>query len=270
MRKKRWLIVMSALILLIGFILALPFTRSLAVMSVYSALEKQDSVLSAEGITLYLPGGLSTPEKDWYPLVITFNADNFGAYAGCDVDLTILYNFGAFDSAYGCSSFYDPASDYHDAFYGAYIIKSGDGSVYGYANNGTLNIEAMAKVFEYDMNILVLKSLGCASPEFAYSIISTSETTIDRYSFDVVNAEIYSQSPLHSVSNFKNAYYQYGSPKQLITQKDFKNLTVYGRIYASELPEKGIALCFYIIAPSEEILDACEKAMIKKAKISTK
>ena len=270
MKKKRWLIIFITFVLLIGAILAFPFTRSLAVMSVYSVVEIQDSVLSAEDITLHLPGGLSTPEKDWYPLVITFNADYFGAYVNRDIDLTILYNFGAFDSTYGCSSFYIPSSDYHDAFYGAYIIKSNDSRIYGYTDNGTLNIEEMAKVFEYDMNILVLKSLGCTAPKFSYNLTGTYKTTIDNFDFDVVNAEIFTQSPLHSVTAFQSAYYQYGSPKQLIAQKDFKNLTVYGRIYASELPEKNITLCFYIIAPSKELIDACETNMIEKATINAK
>lgn len=267
MKKKRWLIVLVAFVLIIGMTLSFPFLRSLAVMSVYSAAEKRASVLEAEDISISLPGGLSTSEKDWYPFVITFNADQFGAYVDRSVDLTILYNFGVFDSAYGCSSFYDPSSDYHAAFYGAYVIKSHDGTVYGYTDSGELNIEEMATVFEYDMNVLVLKSLGSPSPSFDYRVTGNGTTTINGYDFVVIDAQILTQSPLHRVSDFQNAYYQYGSPKRLNTQKDFKNLAVCGRIYASELPERSVTLCFYIIAPNIKMIDACEKDMIQKAKI---
>ena len=267
MKKRPIVIIILAFLSLFSLILIFPFSRSLLIMSVYSAAERRDSVLKNEGISLNLPGGLSTPEKDWYPLVITFNADHFGAYADRPVDLTILYTFGAFDPALGCSSFYNPASNYHGAFYGAYAIKSSDGTVYGYRDDGTLDVEAMEKVFQYDMNILVLQSLGCDDPFFDYTLLGTAKKTIDGYVFDVIDGEVVTQSPLHTVSTFHPAYYQYGRPKRLFTQKDFKKLSVYGRIYASELSEKGITLCFYMIAPDRNTLETCEKDMIEKAKI---
>ncbi len=270
MKKYRLVKIIIAFVLLVGLVLAFPFSRSLAVMSVYSAAEQRDSVLKNEGVRIRLPGGFSTPEKDWYPFVITFNADYFGAYVNRPVDLTILYNFGAFNPAVGCSSFYNPKSDYFDAFYGAYVIKSHDGNVFGYLDNGTLDVAEMAKVFEYDMNVLVLQSLGCASPEFGYTLTGTGETTIDGRVYDVVDAKITTQSPLHHVADFQNAYFQYGSPKRLFIQKDFKNTSVYGRIYASELPDQNITLCFYIIAPNPQTIEACEADMIDQAKVILK
>ena len=268
MKKKRWLAVLIIFVLALGLLLAFPFSRSLIIMSVYSAAENQDSVLKQEDIHIHLPGGLSTPEKDWYPLVITYNADYFGAYVNRPVDLTILYNFGAFDASTHCSTFYDPTSDFSGAFYGAYVIKSHDGSVYGYGETGELNTEEMAKVFKYDMNILVLKSLGCSDPSFEYTLTDQSTKTIDGYVFDVVDAQILTQSPLHSVSTFQSAYYQYGSPKNIASQKDFKNTRVYGRIYAYDMPERNITLCFYIIAPNQQTIIKCEQSIIEKATIS--
>jgi hypothetical protein len=269
MKKHRLIKIIIVFVLLVGLALAFPFSRSLAVMSVISATEQRDSVLKDEDIRIHLPGGLTTPKKDWYPFVITFNADYFGAYVNRPVDLTILYNFGAFNPAASCSAFYDPDSDYFDAFYGAYVIKSHDGRCFGY-NGGELDVDEMSQVFEYDMNVLVLQSLGCPSPEFSYLLTGLGRTDIDGRVYDVVDAEISTQSPLHTVTGFQSAYFQYGSPQRYFTQKDFKNASVYGRIYASELPDQDVTLCFYIIAPNQETIDSCEADMIAQAKVILK
>jgi len=267
MKKTLMRYLLPAALLLVGLTLAFPASRAVVVMGVYSALEQQDSVLTQEDITLKIPGGISTKEKDWFPFVITYNADYFGAYANTPVNLTILYNFGAFDPSLGCSSFYDETSDYHGAFYGAYALRTQDKTLYGYLEDGTLDTDAMALVFEYDMNVLVLGSLGCNNPEFAYTLTGHTQKTMHGQQYDVLDAKISTQSPMHSVQGFLPAYYQYGRPKRLVSQKDFKNCDVYGRIYATALPEKGITLCFYIIAPNVDTLDTVEKTWVEKSKL---
>ena len=87
--------------------------RSMAVMSVYSILHKKESLPAKEGFEIIIPGGLTTPEKDWYPFVMTFN-DNAGfqSFTGNEnLDLTIMYNFPAFSAKNGCSLLYVPAYD---------------------------------------------------------------------------------------------------------------------------------------------------------------
>ena len=46
---------------------------SLAVMKVYSGMHEKESIMVQKGITLEIPGGSITKEKDWYPFVMTFN-----------------------------------------------------------------------------------------------------------------------------------------------------------------------------------------------------
>ncbi len=55
-----------------------------------------------------MKGGAATFQKDYFPFVITFDPSaSFSRYIGAPVDLTILYNFGAFDMLYGASTLYD-------------------------------------------------------------------------------------------------------------------------------------------------------------------
>lgn len=267
MKKHKILITIFTILILIGVLLALPFTRSFVVMSIYSASEQQKSVLKQADIKISLPGGLSTVKKDWYPFVITFNASNFGTYVNKDVDLTILYNFGAFDYSKASSTFYNDQSDYHGAFYGAYAVKTNQATPYGYNTDGSIAVSEMASIFKYDMNELVLKSIGCKDPAFNFTITGTQQITMHGQNYTVVDAEIITNSPLHTVKQNHMAYIQYGKPNRMLTEKDFKKTLSYGRIYASTIKDKNITLCFYIIAPNLAVLDQTEEAFIKKAEL---
>ena len=143
-------------------------------MSIYSASESKTSLMKKEGIDLKIPGGYSTLKKDWYPFVITYNAHGFSNFTKKDVDLSILYNFGAFDYIKGSSLLYSVSSDYHSAFYGAYAVKE-NGNSYGYNQYGKINVDEMADIFKYDMQVLVLQSIGCDSPIFDFEIKNIGE-----------------------------------------------------------------------------------------------
>jgi hypothetical protein len=43
--------------------------------------------------------------------MLTYNAEGFASWSGIDADMTILYDFGAFDAGTRTSSIYDPGSD---------------------------------------------------------------------------------------------------------------------------------------------------------------
>lgn len=126
--KKKVLAVFTAALII--FIIS-PFSRyvlSLGVMSVYSGIHERESIMADKGITLEIPGGGETPEADWYPFVMTFSpGESFGRAAGdTSLELTILYNFGAFDLSKGCSRLYDRQSEYYNSFYGAYLVTRKD------------------------------------------------------------------------------------------------------------------------------------------------
>ena len=89
--KKRVLAVFAAVLII--FILS-PLSRyvlSLGVMSVYSGIHEKNSIMAEKGIELDIPGGDETPEKDWYPFVMTFNpGSSFGREADNNVQLRSL------------------------------------------------------------------------------------------------------------------------------------------------------------------------------------
>ena len=128
-RGQRRLAVAGIFLLLVSFMLS-PFSKyilSLSVMSVYSGMHERQSIMHEKGIELAIPGGSATKETDWYPFVMTFNpsAESFCRFIGeANRELTILYNFPAFDlrRGKGCSRLYDPTSPYYNAFYGAYLV----------------------------------------------------------------------------------------------------------------------------------------------------
>ena len=123
------MVLAAAAVLLVVFALS-PLSKylvSLSVMSVYSGVHERQSIMEEKGIELSIPGGGATSEADWYPFVMTFNpsAESFCRFIGeANRELTILYNFPAFDlrRGKGCSRLYDPTSPYYNAFYGAYLV----------------------------------------------------------------------------------------------------------------------------------------------------
>ena len=146
--KKKKVVAAIVAALLAAFIWS-PFSNygiSLAVMKVYSGMHERDSVMAKASMDIEIPGGGETREKDWYPFVITYNPGEAfekyaaGRHAGDDVELSIMYNFPAFDLVKGCSQLYNPSSPYYSSFYGAYAVtgKDGDGNPYGFDENGKL------------------------------------------------------------------------------------------------------------------------------------
>ena len=266
MKKHGLLIFLFILdiLLIFGFT---PSLRSMGVMSVYSLMESHDSVFKTADIDIQIPGGTYTSEKDWYPFVMTYNADGFSRYTGQDADLTILYNFGAFNHQTHCSELYNEDSPYHGAFYGAYAVQPHGNQPFGYNLDGTLAAEELADIFRYDMQVLVLESLGCDDPMFDYTIITTSLETLLDQSFDVIEAEISTNSPLHRQTQFWMSYLQYGSPYLLDAKKDFKKITTYGRIYARHYAQQNITLCFYVIAPDPQVIADTAENIIQHTKL---
>lgn len=265
MKKKYKFLIVVILILIFIFSPLFQFVKSVTVMYVYSQYEKSYSLLRDEHIKLDMKGGLSTREKDWYPFVMTFNADyGFSNYIGRDVRLSILYNFGAFEYLEGASSYYNKQSDYFNAFYGAYVVK--EDKFFGYNDDLTPNFEEMASVPKYDMTVLVLRSIGCKNPTFEFDINATY--TVDEYlglsDWDVIDATITTNSPMHQYQDNHQAYIQYGKPPETYYEDiDFELIEIKGRIYAKYIKDKGYTIFFYVIAPTNEIIEKCDRQMLQ-------
>ncbi|MBC7959157.1 MAG: hypothetical protein H7X94_04745 [Vallitaleaceae bacterium] len=269
--KRRYKILLTV-ILLIVFIISpfFQFASSVIVMSVYSLSEANNSLLKKENIEIDMPGGWSTLKKDWYPFVMTFNNDEgFSDFSGKDVELSILYNFGAFEYLKGASTYYNLKSPYFDSFYGAYVVKE-KGFAFGYEEDGTPDFDEMALVPQYDLNVLVLQSIGCQHPRFSFQMDQTYKEAyfLGYNDWNVIEGTISTQSPMHRVTEKYQAYIQYGKPPETRgASTDFEDIEVKGKIYARYFPEKKCSIFLYIIAPNDEAVIKCDKDFLQKTEI---
>ncbi len=254
-----------------------PFSRvfySMAVMGIYSEMNKKTSLLASENISLSVPGGLSTLRSDWYPFVMTFEANSgFRRFTGdSSLDLTILYNFPAFSPLKGCSRLYDPASPYYNSFYGAYLVKDTDGGIYGFTQQSedTLypDAAAVAEVPKYDFWQLVLSEFGLtrANAVFDWSIteISGPVSYAGKDGFYRMDALLTVNGSSHEYDGFTQSYLQYGKPDFPVTDA-LAPVRMYGRLYGKYLEDKQVSLFFYIVAADKEVLEECDKEILSKS-----
>lgn len=268
MNKKRIIIKISVVLLILIILpLSFPQIRSYFIMSYYSFCFKQDSIMEKNGFKIDIPGGLTTKERDWYPFVMTFNDKNISSAIKEDIDLTILYNFGAFES--GRSLFYKEDSNYYSAFYGAYVVKSKDKDrKYGFKND-QINIDEITKLASRDIETLVLRSIGYKSPKVSYQE-KDSPKKLDYLSYDnwtMMDSIIYSQGPIHKPNENHRAYIQYGKPPADYQGVDFPPVKLYGRMYCRYFQEYDVTIIMYIIAPNFEILDKTDDEILSKTLI---
>lgn len=274
-KQKRYL-AGRILALLLLFCLS-PLSRvfySMAVMGVYSKMNENTSLLQTEEIELSVPGGLSTLRSDWYPFVMTFEANSgFRRFTGdSSLDLTILYNFPAFSLLKGCSRLYDTASPYYNSFYGAYLVKDADGGTYGFTrqSDGTLypDAAAVAEVPKYDFGQLVLSEFGLtrANVVFDWNITEISEPVsyAGEDGFYRIDATLTVNGSSHEYNGFTPSYLQYGTPNFPVTDP-LATIPMYGRLYGKYLEEKQVSLFFYIVAADKEVLEDCDKEILSKS-----
>ncbi len=250
---------------------------SMAVMSVYSKINKSDSLLASENIDLSIPGGLTTLASDWYPFVMTFEANSgFRRFTGDpSLSLTILYNFPAFSPLNGCSRLYDETSPYYNSFYGAYLVKDSDGAPYGFtlASDGSLvpDADTVAKVPKYDFWKLVLSEFGLTAQTavFDWTITDISEpmSYAGEDGFYRMDATLTVNGAAHKANGFTQSYLQYGTPNFPVTEP-LAPVPMYGRLYGKYLEEKQVSLFFYIVATDKEILEECDKEILSESDLN--
>jgi hypothetical protein len=272
------LIIITALVITV-VLLKGPFyyqARSYLVMYAFSKYEEQKSLLQKNNISLDIPGGISTPEKDWYPFVMVFNADqSFSRYTGRDLALTILYNFGAFDWDMSSSNYFQEKSPYYNSFYGGYLVKDNSGSgKYGFTPEGKLDVSEAMAVPEYDFKYLVLESLGCPREKLTMSVIKydlEENVTYAGYpGWTKIDAHLLVNNPSHQFRGNKRAYIQYGYPLKQAGRGDFELMNTRGRIYARYFEEFNTTVFLYILTPSEDTLEKCDQEILSKTVINTK
>ena len=274
-KQKRYLAGRTLALLLLFFIS--PLSRvfySMAVMSVYSKMNEKTSLLHSEGINLSIPGGLTTPQSDWYPFVMTFEANSGFRRFTSDpsLSLTILYNFPAFSPVKGCSRLYDTASPYYNSFYGAYLVKDSDEGIYGFTKqtDGTLypDASAVAEVPKYDFWQLVLSEFGLTRTNavFDWTVTDISEplSYAGEDGFYRMDATLTVNGSSHDYNGFTQSYLQYGKPNYPVTEP-LATVPMYGRLYGKYLEDKQVSLFFYIVTANKEVLEECDKKILSKS-----
>lgn len=248
-----------------------PYAKSLAAMKIYSHMNENKSLLTEKGIDISIPGGGATKETDWYPFVMTFNADTrFQSFVGDrDACLTIMYNFPAFDLLRGCSRIYDDKSPYYNGFYGAYAM---DGD-YGFKPDGTFDTSKASLVPEFDMRRLVLEDLGMerSAGVFEWAINDVRED-VSYVGFDgwtCIDADMQVNGTLHAKDEYLQNYIQYGAPKYpLDGASDFAPVDMKGRVYARYFEEWDVSIYFYIMVRNSEVLEACDEEILSASRVS--
>lgn len=262
MKKK--VIVLAVLLLSAALIFWFFYPlRSLIVMSVYSGQHSNDSVLKQQGFSVDIPSG-----QGWYPFVMTYNADNFSAWSGIDADMSILYNFGAFDSASRTSSFYDLSSDKYCAFYGAYVLHE-DHGIFGFADGGEVDRDEITQAVKYDYTQLVLAGFGCDNIVFDVDEFSQQPDVkyADSDGWTRIDATIMTNGVAHQYKEGKMAYLQYGPPMQ-VPQEDFAVTTLHGRLYIRYFKEYDCTVMLYVIAPNTDTVETCDNDILSKTTVA--
>lgn len=245
-----------------------PFLRSLAVMGVYSGLHTRRSLPAEEGFRLRIPGGLSTPEADWYPFPMTFVADDsYAAATGQpDARLTILYNFPSFSCSKGCSYLFDPASPYYNAFYGAYVVRDGSNSALA---GGTPDESAVAAIAAFDFFHLVLGDFGLSPTDRVFDFTVTDRAGGISFAgyegWTRLEAEFTVNGAAHNRRDGVRSYLQYGSPSFDPVEEEFAPLTMHGIVCARYFPQWDAGIYFYVMAPTAEICRACESEILSNS-----
>lgn len=282
--KKKVLVVFMAALIIFIISPLYRYVLSLGVMSVYSGIHERESIMADKGIILEIPGGGETHETDWYPFVMTFNpGESFSRAAGdSSLELTILYNFGAFDLRKGCSRLYDRQSEYYNSFYGAYLVNrkaegneaSGDSKTapFGFDFEGHMDPEQTAIVPRFDFQHLVLGDFGIKTSEKVFEW--TAETASEDVSYlgwdgwSCVDASLLVNGAAHTKKEFRQSYLQYGAPEYEVgDDEEFKPVAMRGRVYGRYFEEWDTSVFFYILTPEMETLERCDREILSKSRL---
>lgn len=291
-RKFRKAAVAITILTAVAAFVISPYSRyalSLSIMSVYSRICEQESILKEKEMELEIPGGCEAEDPDWYPFVMTFNPsqsaiENYLGEKGAR--LTILYNFPAFDLRWrkGCSRLYDDTSPYYNGFYGAYILSSNDElkqekrsekavsavsekTITAEPNQQRL-IKLIGKITQFDYQRLVIGDFPIELDQetFQWKIrqIKKKASVAGSDGWLRIDADMLVNGALHQRKSFVRSYLQYGSPKYDV-MTDFAPVEMKGRVYAKYLEEQDVTVFFYVLARTDEVLENCDRKMLQTA-----
>lgn len=256
--KGIWIIVLLLLWWIGGYLISIP------VMALYSV---QQQSLWRPALKVTMPGGWSTLEKDWYPIVLTSGNSSVSRVLNQDARMVVHYSFGALDGVH--SKIYDKDSKYFLSFYGCYIISLDDDPRVLYKEDGTWDEKLLQRIPNYDLDVLVLSSLGCFDTNSSYEI-TDRKSGIAVAGFDDwtrFDAKVHTNSPDHDWSRFHPAYFQYGFPLGN-AEEDFPKVDLNGRMYARYFEDESLYVMFFIIGEEEDFIQETDERFIQRSVVT--
>lgn len=274
-RSKRILIIALAALACVAIFVAsplFPLVRSLAVMGVYSGMHESEALPAEEGFALRIPGGLSTPQADWYPFAMTFVADaSYAWYCGQpDARLTILYNFPSFDYAKGCSRLFDAESPYYNGFYGAYVVRDSSNAALA---AGQMDVEAVADIARFDFFHLVLGDFGLRTDAQVFQFDVTEQRGDVSFAgmdgWSRIQADIVVNGASHNRRDGVTSYLQYGAPNFGPVEEEFSPVPISAILYGRYFPEWDAGVYFYAMGDEQVVAD-CDARILSQSRIEAR
>ena len=143
---------------------------------------------------------------------------------------------------------------------------------FGFHADGSLDLAKTGLVPQYDFEQLVLRDFGLRAQDMQFDWTVREVRTVDGFlgydGWSCVNADMTVSGAFHHADSFRQSYLQYGTPKyDAIAGGDFAPVTMYGRVYARYFAEWESSVFFYVIAPSWEVVDNCDRQILQKSKL---
>ena len=143
---------------------------------------------------------------------------------------------------------------------------------FGFRADGSLDLAKTGLVPQYDFEQLVLRDFGLRAQDLQFDWTVREVRTVDGFlgydGWSCVNADMTVSGAFHHADSFRQSYLQYGTPKyNAYSQDDFTPVKMRGRVYARYFPEWESSVFFYVMAPSWEVVDSCDRQILQKSKL---
>lgn len=264
MKHKKIRYILLLLVIVVLLCVLFPPTRSYMVMKLYSSLENTKSVMDDNNFKIKVP-----TDEGWYPFTITFNSTNFGNWSQTGATMSIMYNFAEFKMNSLASEIFNPQSDKHSSFYGAYALEQDEGN-FGYKNEN-IDISEIILTFKYDYQYLVLKDLGYKNSIFEVESVDITENVnyLDIDGWTKIDATMQTNAMTHNYNERYTSYIQYGKPTIKVSE-DFPTIQMHGRLYIRVFEEYNSTIIVYVMSPSRDTITECDENILSRIIIQSK
>ena len=248
---KKGMIGLIVVLIFLGIVLLIPYTRARVVMGGLTQIEK---IKKHQKFDLDIP----TAGMDWFPKMLWFDgSEEFNRLNNTSLSLTILYGYGDFNK--GTSSIFDETSPYYSSFFGAYVIED---------SSFPQTLDELALIPTYDYENLILRDLGDPNYKgaFSYEVESVQKNVKYMLSegWERVDISIQTHGLWHQKKEFLSHYIQFGTPKKE-ARNGFESIDLKGRLYFKRM-NSNCTVVMYVITPSLKLLEQTDKNLLSRAR----